>query len=157
MFPSRCFSPIFTITVITITVTGGLHKIEIRKKNFQRVVFWSIRFIISIFEFGWETGIFNEVSKGLRLGIRGWNQSTVNRVSRRSSSFGRYRSTSCVRIAKSDTEGNCEEIGGQSKVGVPHLRGLSLAIRVIIATRRYDSTGFLPFPACFSIQGDVTT
>lgn len=28
---------------------------------------------------------------------------------------------------------------------MPHLRGLSLAIRVIIATRRYDSTGFLPF------------
>lgn len=156
MFPSRCFSPIFTITVITITVTGGLHKIEIRRKNFQRIIFDLSDSLLQYLNLG-ERGIFNEVSKGLRLGIRGWNQSTVNRVSRRSSSFGRYRSTSCVRIAKSDTEGNCEEIGGQSKVGVPHLRGLSLAIRVIIATRRYDSTGFLPFPACFSIQGDVTT
>lgn len=39
MFPSRCFSAIFTITVITITLTGGLHKIEIRRKNFQRMIF----------------------------------------------------------------------------------------------------------------------
>lgn len=78
---------------------------EIRKKNFQ-MIFDLPNLLFQYLNLGEREGREKIFSMKYR---KDWNESDVLSV------FGRYRSTSCVRIAKSDTEGNCEGKWGRAE------------------------------------------